>query len=129
MSSRSNSDVRRDPVVGVDLDDAEHLVVEAPRTSRGPTNRITNEGEALPAGRDDGRRYVRGSDLGDRLHVRDFGIPTVSDPGVHHPTTIVVRNVVGQRLGHGVPVAGREVRRKRVVALGLPRFPAAAPDG
>ena len=33
---------------------------------------------------------------------------TASDPGVDHPTTIVIGNVVGQDLGHGVPVAGRE---------------------
>ncbi len=51
-----------------------------------------------------------GPELGDRPHVRDLGIPTVSDAGVHHPTTIVDENVVGQCLRHGVPVAGREAR-------------------
>ncbi len=49
-------------------------------------------------------------EVGDRSHVRDLGIPTVSDPGVHDPTAIVGGNVVGQHLRHGVPVAGREVR-------------------
>ncbi len=54
-------------------------------------------------------------DLGDRSHVRDLGISTVSDPGVHHPTAIVGGNVVGQDLGHRVPVAGREVRIEALV--------------
>ena len=31
-------DVRRDPVVGVDLDEVEHLVVERSRASRDPRN-------------------------------------------------------------------------------------------
>ncbi len=38
------------------------------------------------------------------------GIPTVSDTRVHHSTTIVQGNVIGQHLRHGVPVAGREAR-------------------
>ncbi len=36
----------------------------------------------------------------------DLGIPTVSDPGVHHPTTIVDGNVVGQYLRHRRPSRG-----------------------
>ncbi len=28
-------------------------------------------------------------EVGDRPHVRDLDVPTVPDPGVHHPTTIV----------------------------------------
>ena len=52
-------------------------------------------------------------DVGDRPQVRDVGIPTVSDPGVHDPTAIVRGSVVGQHLRHRVPVAGREVRVKR----------------
>ena len=111
MSSRSNSDDRRDPVVGVDLDDVEQLGVErlGRRWSRIDT-RIRLSDEAFPAGRNDVRRRDRNTEIGDCPHVRDLGIPTTSDPGVHHPTTIVMRNVVGQDLGHGVPVAGREVR-------------------
>ena len=47
-------DARRDPVVGVDLDDAEHLGVErlGPLVAARETD--TTEDEALPAGRDDG---------------------------------------------------------------------------
>ena len=46
-------DARRHPVVGVDLDDAEHLGdgTRSGRWSR-PEKRDTTEGEALPAGRD-----------------------------------------------------------------------------
>ena len=82
-------DARHDPFVGVDLDDAEHLGWNASAAGRGP-RADTTEGEALPAGRNDGRRHVRDPDVGDRPHVRDLGISTVSDPGVHDPTTIVV---------------------------------------
>ena len=73
----------------------------------------TSEDEALPAGRNDGRRHVRGPEVGDRPHVCDLGISTVSDSGAHHPTAIVAGNVVGQYLRHGGPVAGREVRQER----------------
>ena len=66
-------------------------------------------------------------DLGDGSHVRDLGIPTVSDSGIHHATAIVVRMSSASDLRHGVPVAGREVRQVALVALGLPRFPAAVP--
>ena len=90
MSSGSNDDDRHDPLVGVDLDDAEHLGVE--RLGPLVAGRVadTTEDEALPAGRDDGRRHIRDPDVGDRSHVRDLGISTVSDPGVHDPTAIVV---------------------------------------
>ena len=74
--------------------------------------RDAREDEALAAGRHDGRRHCRDPDVGDRPHVRDLGISTVSDPGVHDPTAIVAENVVGQYLRHGVPVAGREVRQE-----------------
>ena len=37
------------------------------------------------------------------------------DAGIHDPTAIVDRNVVGEHLGHGVPVAGREIRPEALV--------------
>ena len=49
-------DERRDPVVGVDLDDAEHLGVERLGPLVAARQADTTEGEALPAGRNDGRR-------------------------------------------------------------------------
>ena len=66
-------------------------------TPRGspPFNRDTTKGEALPADRNDGRHYVPEPDVGDRPHVGDGGIPTVSDPGAHDTTTIVAGDVVG----------------------------------
>ena len=108
-------DERRDPLVGVDLDDAEHLGVERLGPLVAAREAGTTEGEALPAGRNDGRRHVRDPDVGDRPHVRDFGIPTASDPGVHDSTAIVDGNVVGQYLRHRGPVAGREVRLEALV--------------
>ena len=52
-------DACHDPLVGVDLDDAEHLGVERLGPWSRPEKRIRLEGEALAAGRNDGRRYVR----------------------------------------------------------------------
>ena len=46
-------DARRDPVVGVDLDDAEHLGVERLGPLVAAREADTTEGEALPAGRND----------------------------------------------------------------------------
>ena len=54
MSSRSNVTTCHDPVVGVDLDDAEHLGVERLGPLVSAREADTTEGEALPAGRDDG---------------------------------------------------------------------------
>ena len=108
-------DDRRDPVVGVDLDEGEHLGVERLGSLVAARSTRTSEDEALPAGRNDGRRHVRDADVGGRPHVRDFGVPTTSDPGVHDPTAIVDGYVVGQHLGHRVPVAGREVRLEALV--------------
>ena len=87
----------------------------------------TSEGEALPAGRNDGRRRCSRPDLGDRSHVRDVDISTVSDPGVHDPTAIVDENVVGQYLRHARPSRGPRSTSRSARPLGLPRFPAAAP--
>ena len=56
----------------------------------------TTEGEALAAGRNDDRRDARDPDVGDGPQVRDLGISTVSDSGVHDATAIVDVIVVGQ---------------------------------
>ena len=55
-----------------------------------PESSDTREDEAPAAGRNDGRRHVRDPDVGGRPQLFDLGIPTVSDPGVYDPTTIVV---------------------------------------
>ena len=82
-------DDRRDPLVGVDLDDVEHLGVELPRALHRGRKHGCDEGKALPADRNDGRRDGSCSDVGDRPHVRDVGVSTVSDSRVHDPTAIV----------------------------------------
>ena len=41
----------------------------------------------------------------------------MSDSGTHHPTAIVVGEAIGQYLGHGIPVEGREVLQDAVTHL------------
>ena len=113
MSSGSNDDACRDPLVGVDLDDAERLGAECFGPLVSAREAVTTEGEALAAGRNDGRRHLLDAEVGDRPHVYDLGIATVPEPGIHHATAIVNRDVVGHHFGHRVPVAGREVASKR----------------
>ena len=79
------------------------------RAAVADSDRVTSEDEALSAGRNGGRRYVLYPDVGDSPQVRDFGISTVSDAGVHYATTIVHVNVVSEQLCHRLPVAAREV--------------------
>ncbi len=52
---RGRTDARRDPVVGVDFDDAEQLDAECLGPLVAARYADTSECEALPAGRDDGR--------------------------------------------------------------------------
>ncbi len=52
-------DACRDPLVGVDLDDAERLGVERLGSLVAAREATTTEDEALAAGRNDGRRDVR----------------------------------------------------------------------
>ncbi len=120
-------DKRSDLIVRVDFDDAQHLRGEL----RGPAtaDRGAREDEALAADCDDDERRVRDPDLGGGLHVCDLGISTVPDPRVYGPTAIIGDEVVGQYLRERIPVAGCEVRRVALGRLGLPRSPAAAPDG
>ena len=72
----------------------------------------TDEGEALPADRDDGRRHVRDTEVGIALHARDLGISTIADPAAHYVTAIVRVVVVGQHFRDCVPVAGGEARSR-----------------
>ena len=114
MSSRSNSDARRDPMVGVDLDDAEHLGVELALRYVAARGRYAVKAETLPADRDDRRRYIR-LDLGEARMSAICSIATMSNPDVHDPTAIVGANIFGEELCHRVPVAGREVRPEAFV--------------
>ncbi len=86
---------RDDPVVGVDLDDAEHLGADlAGHAAVDGTD--VGEGKVLPAGRNDARRYGLCADLDGCLVVRDVHISATSNPCVHDTTAIVHDNVVGQ---------------------------------
>src|SRR5882757_5272707 len=95
-------------IVGVDFDDAQHLVEELP----GPAfaARDARKDEALPTGCDDDGRDVGDSDVGGRSQVCDLGIPTVLDPCVYDPPAIVDTDVVRQYLRELIPIAGGEVR-------------------
>ena len=50
MSSGSNHDLRRDPIVGVDLDDDEQLGDEAPRTEYRRPGNACGQGRGAPRG-------------------------------------------------------------------------------
>src|SRR6185437_1642089 len=95
-------------------DDGEHLEGEGLGGPAATRYARTSECEALPAGRDDGRLVILDTDADDGPQVRDLGIPTASDAAAHHPSTIVVANVVSHHLRHGIPVPSREVRVEAV---------------
>ena len=48
----------------------------------------TGESNAGSAGRNDCRRYIRPPEVGDRPHIRNGGILTVSQSRAHYPTAI-----------------------------------------
>ena len=95
-SSRSNKTTRRDPLVGVDLDDVEHLVMNACGSSSRPETRTRVRTRRSPRVAMTSTVDVREPEIGGRPHVLDLGIATVADPGVHHPPAIVAGKVVGQ---------------------------------
>ncbi len=98
---------RRDLVVGVDLDDVEQIGVEpfGPLVLARETGMY--EDQPLAAGGNDGPRHLRYAHIGGRPHDSDDGLGALSDAETHEWTAIVGGNVVGQHLGHRVPVAGR----------------------
>ena len=51
----------------------------------------------------------------DLPHVRNRDIATLPNPDVRHVTTVIAEILVGQDLGHIVPVARGEVREQSVV--------------
>ena len=134
MSSRSNDDERVDPVVGVDLDDAKDLGVERLGPLIAAREAGTVEDEALPAGRNDGRRYVLDPDVGDRPHVRDLGFPSAVGrrrprPDGDRHWKMSSASISAMR----VPVAGREIRQEAFGHLACrvfqpPRLLAAVPQ-
>ena len=108
-------DDRHDPLVGVDLDDVEDLGVErlGPLVALEYRARLRTRCSPRVAMTVDVTSVTPRSAIA--AHLCDHGIPTVSDARVYHSTAIVAGNVVGQHLGHRVPVAGREVRPDALV--------------
>ncbi len=82
-------DLRRGPVVRVDLEDGERLGVESLRPLVSARHAGTTEGEALSAGRNGCQRNVYDPEVGDGTHVHDVGLSAVLISGVHDPTAIV----------------------------------------
>ena len=70
-----------------------------------------------PAGRNDGRRYVRTPTSATARKLAISASRPSHDPGVHDVTAVIRGNVIGQYLGHGVPVAGREVGPEALLHL------------
>src|SRR3954451_1629724 len=90
-------DVRREPVVGVDFDNADHLVIERLARSVLLREAKTTKGEAVTARRNGVARYVHTTDeIGHGLQVLDFGVPALPDAGIHWAATIVTRIVTAR---------------------------------
>ena len=53
--------------------------------------------------------------VGGRPQVSDRGVSTTPDPGIHHPTAIVVVVILGEQFCSGVPIAVGEVRLDALV--------------
>ena len=104
-----------DPLVGVDLDEANTSVWNAPGPWSLPKKWVRMRTRRSPAGRNDGRRNVRDPELGDCSHVRDTASRPCWIPASTTPTAIVAADVIGQHLRHGVPVACPQVHRKAFV--------------
>ena len=104
--------MRRDPIVGVVFGEAENLGGERLGSCIVERKAGVDEGKALAAGRDDGRRHIRDLKAGHHPHVQDHGVSTTADSRAHHPTAIVTGKVVGQYLRYGVPIACRAVRQE-----------------
>src|ERR1700733_7477483 len=93
-----------DPLMGVDLEDAEHLCAKSIRPLMTIQKPHTEKDQAVPAGCHVRPRHICDKQVGDRSHVRDLGLPTDPDSRAHYPTAIVTEEVVGDYVRHGVPV-------------------------
>ena len=98
-----------DPLISVDLGDAEHLCAKSIGLLIAIQKTDAEKDKALPTGCDICPRHIRDKQVGDRSHVRDLGFPTDPDSRAHYPTAIVAEEVVGDYGRHGVPVACRKV--------------------
>src|ERR1700733_1796312 len=99
---------RYDPLLRVDLDDVEGIVLNRIRIAAGGAN--TCEDETLTADCDGAHHRYGEADIGGRLQIFDHNISTMLILGSHDPSLIDSRIVVGHELGQGIPVPGRKMR-------------------
>ena len=93
-SSRSNDDERHDPLISVDLDDAEGIVVERLGLLVAAEVRARMRTRCSPRVAMASDVVYREADVGGCPQTFDRGISAMSEPGVHHPTAIVDGKVV-----------------------------------
>ena len=118
---------RHDLLLRVDLDDAEYLGKERIGPSVACPVAVTTQDEAPAAGRNDRRRRVRLPQLGDRPHVRNFGISTVSDSRAYYPTTVFIEHVPRPVISaYRSPNCRAANRARRSPRPGLLHFPVGA---
>src|SRR5947209_7816252 len=91
-------DASQDPFVGRDLYDAEKLDMECTGLLVSTRDTATAEDKAFASSRDDRGATLVGPNVGEGLRVLDLGVWTVSKSRSNHPTAIVLRELVGQRL-------------------------------
>ena len=117
-SSTSNTTIADDPLVGVDLDDGEHLGEErfgplVTAREAGTTSRARRSPRVAMTSMS--RSSIRQSAI-----ARTFAISASRPCGIPVLTTrrrSSTGKVVGQHLRHGVPVAGGEVRQEALIHL------------
>jgi hypothetical protein len=105
--------MRHDPLVGVNLDNAEHFDAEITLRQVAVWGTDTGQGEALSAERNDGRRYTCHS-LGKSSNIRDHGIAAFPDTDIRHAPVIVDKTIVGQHLGYCQPISGSDMGKEAV---------------
>ena len=101
-------DERRDPLVGVDLDDVKGIVLNRLGVAAPDSN--TGEDETLPTDRYGVHHRHRKADVSGHLQVSDYVISTILDLGIHHPSAIESRDNSRHGFSQSVPIARREVR-------------------
>jgi hypothetical protein len=89
-------DARREPFVGVGLDDQYDIELARLRVVAAQGAKI-HETKPAPPGRNNGRRQIRPQPDIDRCpHVFHRLISTTTNPSVHSPTAVIERVAVGE---------------------------------
>src|SRR4051812_20870374 len=84
--------MRRDLIVGADLDDVDSLGDWFGGVDYGQI--LVDKDQMLAADGNDGRRYVRAAELRYGTYVPHFGVTTASSVVAHNMTAIVTENVL-----------------------------------